>query len=249
MSFREKNKIDRLSKKSSALYLKSFILFLSNASAFTLKNRTFWCVILTKLLPNVMNHFLILYLVLPCRGSTSSRYGPLDPLPGGCISFSHHRDRLPDEAHLDDNDGCLQVCQDQEAHHLPQPQLHGPAAGVRGGPQQRDNATDPYAKADWCGNTCLNRLALASRWFFFCSFLLFFSETCSPSLCLERGEPLCSFSPRTPSTPPPPCLTGNANTPGWWRRDVCQKISTVWSWTKSRSRPAAGCFVTAEKQT
>lgn len=75
--------------------------------------------------------FRALYLVVPpCRGSTSSWYGPPDPLPGGCISISHHRDCLPDEAHLDDNDRRLQVCQDQEAHYLPQPQLHGPAAGV-----------------------------------------------------------------------------------------------------------------------
>lgn len=141
-----------------------------------------------------MNHFLILYLVvLPCRGSTSSRYGPLDPLPGGCVSFSHHRDRLPDEAHLDDNDGCLQVRQDQEAHHLPQPQLHGPAAGVRGGPQQRDNATDPYAKADRCGDTCLNRLALASRWFFFVPSSFSFRRP-APRACVWSAGSHCVLS-------------------------------------------------------
>lgn len=91
-----------------------------------------------------------------CRGSTSSRYGPSDPLPGRRVSFSHHRDRLPDEAHLDDHDRRLQVRQNQEAHHLPEPQLHGPAVGVRGGPQQRNNATNPHTKADWCGNRRLN---------------------------------------------------------------------------------------------
>lgn len=91
-----------------------------------------------------------------CRGSTSSRYEPSDPLPGRRVSFSHHRDRLPDEAHLDDHDRRLQVCQNQEAHHLPEPQLHGPAVGVRGGLEQRNNATNPHAKADGFGNRCLN---------------------------------------------------------------------------------------------
>ena len=94
-----------------------------------------------------------------CRGSTSSRYGPSDPLPGRRFSFSHHRDRLPDEAHLDDHDGRLQVRQNQEAHHLPEPQLHGPAVGVRGGPQQRNNATNPHTKADRCGDRRLNEHA------------------------------------------------------------------------------------------
>lgn len=188
-----------------------------------------------------LNHFLILYLVvLPCRGSTSSRYGPPDPLPGGCVSFSHHRDCLPDEAHLDDNDGCLQVCQDQEAHHLPQPQLHGPAVRVRGRPQQRDNATDPYAKADRCGNTRLNRMGLASRWFFFVPSFLF--GDLLPELVFF-------FSFTAPPLPQPPCLARSANTFCWLRWDVCQKISTVWSWTKSHSRLTAGCFVTTEKQT
>lgn len=54
--------------------------------------------------------------------------------------------------------------------------------------------------------------------------------------------------PPHPLSPQPSCLARSANTLGWWRRDVCQKIPTVWSWTKSRSRLTAGCFVTAEKQ-
>ncbi len=125
-------------------------------------------------LPTVTKPLLFTYCfhVPLCRGSTSSRYGPFDPLPGRRFSFSHHRDRLPDEAHLDDHDRRLQVRQSQEAHHLPEPQLHGPAVGVRGGPQQWNNATNPHAKADRCGNRRLNEpfdstltLALTCRCF------------------------------------------------------------------------------------
>lgn len=196
-----------------------------------------------------MNHFLILYLVvLPCRGSTSSRYGPPDPLPGGCVSFSHHCDRLSDEAHLDDNDRCLQVCQDQEAHYLPQPQLHGPAVRVRGRPQQRDNATDPYAKVDRCGNTRLNRPGLTSRWFFFVPSSFSFRRPAPWAYVWSMGGH-CFLLLLQPPLPQLPCLAGSVNTLCWWRRDVCQKISTVCSWTKSHSRLTAGCFVTTEKQT
>lgn len=91
-----------------------------------------------------------------CRGSTPSRYEPSDPLPGRRVPFSHYRDRLPDEAHLDDHDRRLQVCQNQEAHYLPKPQLHGSAVGVWGGPQQRNHATNPHTKAHGCGDHRLN---------------------------------------------------------------------------------------------
>lgn len=101
----------------------------------------------------IVNTGFICSVFLPlCRGSTSSRSGPSDPLPGRRVSLRHHCDRLPDEAHLDDHDGRLQVRQNQEAHHLPQPQLHGPAAGVRGGSEQRNNPANPHAKADRRGD-------------------------------------------------------------------------------------------------
>ncbi|KAJ8275358.1 hypothetical protein COCON_G00099830 [Conger conger] len=91
------------------------------------------------------------------RGSSPGRAGPPHTLPGRGLAFGHHRHRLPDEAHLDDHDRRVQVCEDQETHHLAQPQLHGPAAGVRGGPQQRHHPPDPHPQAHGRGDHRLRK--------------------------------------------------------------------------------------------
>lgn len=67
-------------------------------------------------------------------------------LPGRRVSIRHHRHRLPDETHLDDHDGRLQVRQVPAAHHLAQPQLHGSAVRVRRRPEQRHHSSYTHAQ-------------------------------------------------------------------------------------------------------
>lgn len=172
-----------------------------------------------------MLHYILCLDSFVCRGSTASRYGPSDPLPGRRVSFSHHCDRLPDEAHLDDHDRCLQVCQNQEAHHLPEPQLHGSAVGVRGGPQQWNNATNPHTEADWCGDGRLNESTLLLTRCFSRDRLL-----CALAWTVRERESLYSSWISS-------CAFAKSLGQRWWQMP---KIPTVWTWPKSRRRRRVG---------
>ncbi|CAI9588382.1 unnamed protein product [Staurois parvus] len=55
---------------------------------------------------------------------------PAHPLSGRSLTLGHHRDSLPDEAHADDHDRRLQICQRKATNHIPEPKLHGPVIGV-----------------------------------------------------------------------------------------------------------------------
>lgn len=80
------------------------------------------------------------------RRSAPGRPRAPHSLPGRRVTLRHHRHRLPDETHLDDHDRRLQVRQVPAAHHLTQPQLHGPAFRVRGRPEQRHHSAHTHAQ-------------------------------------------------------------------------------------------------------
>lgn len=98
----------------------------------------------TFLLTLVLTSDLLCVSVLR-RGAPGRSRAP-HPLPGRRVSIRHHRHRLPDETHLDDHDGRLQVRQIPAAHHLAQPQLHGPAFRVRRRPEQRHHSPHTHAQ-------------------------------------------------------------------------------------------------------
>lgn len=79
------------------------------------------------------------------RGAPGRSRAP-HSLPGRRVSIRHHSHRLPDETHLDDHDGRLQVRQVPAAHHLAQPQLHGSAFRVRRRPEQRHHSSYTHAQ-------------------------------------------------------------------------------------------------------
>lgn len=88
---------------------------------------------------------LICFIVLIHRGGISEWTGSVGPLPGRRVPFCDHRHRLPYEAHPHDNDRCLQIRAEPSSSGVPESKLHGPAIGVREGPQLRGDSSYPDA--------------------------------------------------------------------------------------------------------
>lgn len=78
---------------------------------------------------------LIRFVALIHRGGISEWTGSAGTLPGRRVPFCNHCHRLPYEAHPHDNDRCLQIRAEPPSCGVAESQLHGPAFGVREGPQ------------------------------------------------------------------------------------------------------------------